>query len=300
MKNQPEKKSITDMVNEYNTSKDLEKAQILANNSSIPNNNQFNQDNYQEIMQKETDPDLMIAYEIVKLPSKGVFYHNKISELEVEYMTSKDEDLITTPSLIESGKVLDVLLKRKIKTRGVNPEELLPGDRNAILLFLRSSSYGFDYDVEVVDPRTGIAFKETVDLSQLEYKEMKELPDENGHFSLTLPMRKKKVKVRLLTTGEDNTLFRKSEEIKDAYGQEFSEYNTMKLKASIVSIDGNSDRSYIDRFVDAMPAGDSFKIRKKLLDVQPDVDMGYTFTAKDGFKFKANLTVGVDFFFPAT
>lgn len=308
---QPQKKSVTDVVNEYkkkndnssenNTTNQEElKQEPTAVTNKVPTAENFNPDHYQNIMQKETDPDLTTSYEIVKLPSKGVFYENKISELDVEYMTSKDEDLITTPSLIESGKVLDVLLKRKIKTKGIDPNILLPGDRNAVLLFLRTSSYGFDYEVEVSDPRTGIPFKSTVDLGKLEYKEVGEMPDEYGHFSLELPMRKKEVKLRLISAGEDNSIFRKAEEVKEAYGNEFSEYNTMKLKASIVSIEGNTDRSYIDRFVNAMPAGDSLKIRRKLLNVQPDVDMSYEFTAKDGFKFKANLSLGVDFFFPAT
>lgn len=299
---QPQKKSISDVINDYqnkNTpeNNDIDQQQTVTN-TKIPTSDDFNPQQYQEIMNKETDPDLTISYEILKLPSKGIFYQNKISEIEVEYMTSKDEDLITTPSLIESGKVLDVLLRRKIKTKGLKPEDLLPGDRNAVLLFLRTSSYGFDYEVEVSDPRTGIPFKTTVDLGKLEYKEITEYPDQNGHFDLELPMRKKKVKLRLITSGEDNNIFKKAEEIKEAYGKEFSEYNTMKLKASIVSIEGNSERSYIDRFVDAMPAGDSLKIRKKLLNVQPDVNMAYEFTAKDGYKFIANLTAGVDFFFP--
>ena len=93
-------------------------------------------------------------------------------------------------------------------------------------------------------------------------------------------------------------IFKKAKEIQDAYGHEFSEYNTMKLKAHIVAIDEKIDRNYIDRFVDAMQARDALTIRKKLLDVQPDVGMEYEFTAKDGFKFISNLQIGLDFFFP--
>lgn len=300
---QPQRKTISDMAEEYKKMKESEEQSFSENsakNVSMPTSETYSPEHFQEAMSKETDPDLIISYEIIKLPSKGLFYSNKMDELKVEYMTAKDEDLITTPSLIESGKVLDVLLKRKIKTKGVNPEDLLPGDRNAILLFLRTSSYGFNYDVEVIDPRKGIPFKTTVDLSKLEYKEMPVKPDDNGYFEVMLPMRKKKVKFRLISSGEDNLIFRKAEEIKEAYEHEFSEYNTLKLKTSIVSIDGKTDKSYINRFVDAMPAGDSLAIKKKMNQVAPDVDMMYEFTAKDGFKFKTLLSVGVDFFFPQT
>ncbi|MEI6900567.1 MAG: hypothetical protein WCL00_11870, partial [Bacteroidota bacterium] len=90
---------------------------------------------FEKTMSKETDPDLMTTYEIVSLPSKGMFYSHGISEVNVEYLTSKDEDILTTPSLIDSGQVLNILLRRKIKTAGITPEELLSGDRNAIILF---------------------------------------------------------------------------------------------------------------------------------------------------------------------
>jgi hypothetical protein len=297
---QPIKKGIADAVEQFKEQNMSEEPENVAKGVSIPTAGKYNPQDYQAAMQKETDPDLTTSYEIIKLPSEGKFYDNKLSEVEVEYMTSKDEDLITTPSLIESGIVLDVLLKRKIKTKGIDPSQLLPGDRNAILLFLRTSSYGAEYNVQVNDPRTGIPFDATVNLLELEYKVPEKLPDPNGHFTVELPMRKKSVKFRLLTVGEDSTLFDKAEEIKDAFGHEFSEYNTMKLKASVVSIEGNTDRSYIDRFIDAMPALDALTIRREILNVSPDVDMAYTFTAKDGFKFPGILTVGVDFFFPVS
>lgn len=291
---EPEQKSIKDIINQYKESND----ENITKTASIPDAKTYNPDQYNNIMQKETDPDLLTSYEIIKLPSKGLFYDNKIKEVEVEYMTSRDEDLLTTPSLIESGKILDLLLKRKIKTKNVDVEKLLPGDRNAILLFLRSSSYGFDYHVEVIDPRTGKPFKTIIDLSKLQYKDVKELPDENGLFSVNLKMRKKLVKFRLLSAGEDNKIFKVAEEIKEAYNTDFSDYNTRKLQSSVVSIDGNTDRSYINRFIEAMPALDALIIRRKILEVSPDVDMTYEFEAKDGFKFKGRLTLGVDFFFP--
>lgn len=302
----PQKESIQELLKKYQENKDnmsMTHETKISNsviNDSIPKPPTFNPQDFEKTMSKETDPDLIISYEIVKLPSRGLFYSNGISEVNVEYMTSRDEDLLTTPSLIESGTVLDLLLKRKIKTAGINPDELLAGDRNAIILFLRSSSYGSEYTVQVPDPRTGIAFKTTVDLTKLRYKELKELPNQNGYFSVELPMRKKTVLFRLLTSGEDTQIFKKAKSVQEAYGSEFNDYSTMKLKSSIVSIGDNTDRTYISKFVDAMPALDAYTIRRKILDVSPDVDMDYEFTAKDGFKFNANLSIGIDFFFPST
>jgi len=293
----PQKENLGDVLKKIKEQQNNEENKNFVN-VSIPNK-EYNPNDFQNIMSKETDPDLMTSYEIVPLPSKGIFYKNGLSEVNVEYMTSKDEDLLTTPSLIENGSVLDLLLKRKIKTPNVNPEDLLPGDRNAIILFLRTSSYGTDYKVQVSDPRNGGVFEETVDLLKLKYKEPSEMPNEEGYFSVDLPMRKKNVVFKLLTSGQDTVIYKKSESLKEVYGSNFSEYNTLKLKSSIVSIDGKTDKFYIDKFVDAMPALDAFTIRKKILEVSPDVDMSYEFTAKDGHKFKGTLSVGIDFFFPS-
>jgi hypothetical protein len=307
-KRNPERMSVRDALNKYKTTNNQLPEE--ENNSEVINNEipsrfegkpaSSSITDYEKLMTTETDPDLVTSYEAVKLPSMGILYSNALSEVNVEYMTSKDEDLLTTPSLLENGTVLDVLLNRKIKTKGVVPKNLLAGDRNAILLFLRTSSYGTDYSVQVTDPRTGIPFKAVVDLTKLKYKEVIKKPDENGQFSVEIPMRKKLVKFRLLTVGEEDILFKKAEALKEAYNEEYSQYNTMKLKSSIMSIDGNTDRSYIDKFVDAMPALDAFTIRKEILLVSPDVDMNYEFMASDGYKFKTNLSIGLDFFFPNT
>jgi len=299
--NIPQKENIADALKKYKEQHGLVPEEKLAVGNQIPRMPAFNPADFEKTMSKETDPDLMTSYESIKLPSKGLFYQNGVSEVNVEYMTSRDEDLLTTPSLIENGTVIDLLLRRKIKSSGINPEDLLPGDRNAIILFLRISSYGPDYSVQVNDPRTGIPFKTTVDLAKLMHKEIKVQPDQFGYFQVELPMRKKIATIRLLTSGEDNILFKKAEAYKEATGEEYSQYSTMKLKASIVAINEKTDRSYIDKFVDAMPALDAVTIRRKLIEVSPDVDMAYEFTAPDKiFKFNATLTVGIDFFFPST
>jgi len=304
----PQRETLADVLKKYKEEKESGKLpsphemiqkehQVMS--QTIPKPMSFKEDDFHKTMSKETDPDLMTSYEIVKLPSKGLLYPDGLSEIEIEYMTSKDEDLLTTPSLIEKGTVLDILLKRKIKTKGVKPENLLSGDRSAIILFLRTSSYGTEYKVNVTDPRTGNVFKDVVDLSKLNYKEMSKLPDEKGHFTVFIPMRKKNVKFKLLTVGEDDRLYKQAEALQEAYKEEFSQYSTLKLKSHIVSIEGNTDRSYIDRFVDAMPALDALTIRREIIAVSPEIDMNYEFTAKDGYKFKAALTLGIDFFFPS-
>lgn len=244
------------------------------------------------------DPNLTVGYELVPFPSRGLYYSSKIGDVTVEYMTSKDEDILSTSSLIENGTVLDILLKNKIKTPGINTDELLVGDRNAVLLFLRASSYGQEYEVRVTDPRTGIPFTSTVDLTTLKPKSIKFLPDEHGEFSFILPKRNLMVKFKILNYKEINHVLKTAEAKQEAYSLDYSEFGSLKLKAEVVEVAGNRNKDYIVQFIDALPARDSSILKQRINDVTPDVDMNYEFTAADGFKFKAKITVGVDFFFP--
>ena len=296
------KKAVDDAFANYNKNK----GQAPDTNSpvatpTIPSNkiNVTSNEEFQSKMQQETDPDLMMSYEEVKLPSKGLFYEDGLDSVNIEYLTSKDEDIMTTPSLIENGSVIDVILKKKILNKNIKVENLLSGDKSAIILFLRASSYGHEYEVQVPDPRTNIGFLETVDLRKFKYKEISEKPDSVGEFTVKIPMRDKTIKFRLLTSGEEDAVIKMAENIKDTYQLDYAEYSTMKLKANITEINGNRDRSYIDRFVDVMPAMDAHIIRKRILDVTPEVDMHYEFTAPDGYKFESVLMAGPDFFFPS-
>lgn len=254
--------------------------------------------NYDKQFSSDQDSDLSIGFDNVKLPSGGKFYRNKQSEIVVEYLTSKDEDILTTPALIENNTLFDVLLKNKIKSKGVDVDELLTGDKNAILMFLRASSYGKDYDVTVVDPFTNREFKSKVDLTRFVYKNVTLEPDENLLFNCELPFRKKLVKFRLLSDSELKKVIKLAENRREASGTAYIEILSMRLKSSIVSVDGNKDRNYINKFVDAMPAGDSLALRRKIEEATPMVDMSYEFTSPAGYTFKTEVSIGYDFFFP--
>jgi len=268
-----------------------------ATAAHTPPQQNFNPEDFAQQQMKETDPDLIVDSDIVKLPSEGYFY--PIKEVTVEYLTAKDEDVLTTPALLENGTVLDEILKRKVKTKSLDIENMLSGDKNAILIFLRASSYGAQYDVQITNPKTGKPFKATVDLTKIQYKKVTDHPDDKKEFMVQLPMRKKMVKFRLLGDRELRNIIDRAEMMKESYQQIFAETSSLKLKAAITEIDGNRNPDYINRFVDAMPAGDALKIRKKMEDVTPGVDLTYDFVTPDGTPFRAPLAMGIDFFFPS-
>ncbi len=93
-----------------------------------------------------------VPYDVIPLPSKGLLYPGRKPTLEVEYLTAMDENILTSPNLLQSGEFVDVLLKRKIRPGQVSPSELLVGDRNSIIIWLRATGYGEKYPVTMQTP----------------------------------------------------------------------------------------------------------------------------------------------------
>jgi hypothetical protein len=237
----------------------------------------------------------------VELPSRGKLYGNGISEVQITYMTASDENLLSSPELIRKGTVIDELLKRKIKTEGIKVGDLLNGDKDKIILQLRASSYGQYYDVKVTCPETGNDFEYSIDLLTLNEKELAQEPDEMMQFSFLLPMSKKLVKFKLLSSGEFDKVLDASQKQKEIYKSQYSETITLLLKSQIKEIDGNTDRNFISKFVDKMKAGDSTALRRYIKSIEPGIDYDYELTSPyTGNTFKATLNFGIDFFYPST
>ncbi len=143
--------------------------------------------------------DSTMQYDVIQLPSNGECYKSKIDRIPVSYLTAYDENIITSPNLYKDGLVIDFLLKNKIVNNAINVDELVSGDADAVILFLRATSYGADFPIVVTDPETGEQIDSVVDLTTLKPKEFKLIGDENGHFEFVTPLRKDKIKFRYLT-----------------------------------------------------------------------------------------------------
>lgn len=142
------------------------------------------------------------AFDVIPLPSGGECYANKMGKIPVAYLTAYDENIIVSPNLYQNGTFLDYLLKAKILDPVINPNDLLPGDRDAIVLWLRATGYGNEFPVSVIDNETGREFNSVVDLSKIKYKEFTLKGDENGWFKFILPLSKDEIKFTYLSYGE--------------------------------------------------------------------------------------------------
>lgn len=232
--------------------------------------------------------------ETVELPSKGLLYPED-SELakgtiEIKYMTAKEEDILTNQSYIKNGTVLDKLLKSVIVSK-INFDDLLIGDKNAIMIAARILGYGSEYIFEYNNE------EHTVDLSQIENKPLKEelFTSRTNEFTFTLPKSGNVVTFKLLTHKDEQDINRELEGLKKINKDASPELST-RLKYILTSVEGNRERKDIRNFVDNyLLAQDSRALREYIKEIQPDVDL--TFFPSNGSD-RVNIPIGVSFFWP--
>jgi hypothetical protein len=167
-----------------------------------------------ERIPKKTSFDSLETYDMIPLPSKGECYKTKTSKVPVSFLTAYDENLIIAPNLYRDNLIIDTILEQKVMSDEVAPKDMLEGDRDAIILFLRASGYGNEYPITVTDDRTGEDFDTVIDLTNIKYKPFKLKGDSNGYFEFELPYSKDVVKFRFLTH-QNNLDLRKIEELED-------------------------------------------------------------------------------------
>jgi hypothetical protein len=262
-----------------------------------------------EVMDK--DPSSMLSFvmptEIVELPSGGVLYpegHPLCGKqsVEIKYMTAKEEDILTSKSLITKGIVLDRLIS-SIMLDDVSPDDLLVGDRNAILVAARVTGYGSDYEVSVGCAHCGANFSETFDLSALDSVQEPDLEENDvelrdGLYYMQLPMSKVTVGLRPLF-GKDEKIQAAAEKKKKKYNLPDSSLTDM-LKSIIVSANGSDDKTLIAKFIDMMPAQDSRILRSTYTKIIPDVDMSQVVTCPEcGTGSVVEVPFTGEFFWPS-
>ena len=248
-----------------------------------------------------------IPTQVVPLPSGGIIYpvespmHGK-QEVAIKAMTAKEEDILTSRALIKKGTVISELLKSAIVEDGFDPDIMLSGDRNALMITLRATGYGSDYRVEVDCPACGTRSKQNFDLGQLPIKQLELDPVAPGAnlFETELPVSKKKVRFKFLT-GNDEREMSVMAERKKKQGVQVDNAVTTRLQYQIQSVDGITDRTKIGFFVRAMPAKDSLHLRKFIDKHEPGIEMKSWMDCPSCFETsEVRLPLGATFFWPDT
>ena len=244
--------------------------------------------------------------EMITLPSHGHFYPEgsllASGEVELYYLTAYHEDLLTTKSYITKGIVIDKLLEALIVNPDVNLNDLLLGDKGAIVIASRILGYGKDYPISFECPSCSKKMETVVDLQLLEDKECPYLTDEhkgNNAFVFTLPMTKKSLVFKFLTHGDERQVQAELDAMKKAVKMEVSHENTLRLRKSIVSVDGNEDPEFIKNFVESMPARDARSFREHIRKTSPDINLTTAFSCNNcEYEGRVDVPIDATFFWP--
>jgi len=237
--------------------------------------------------------------EVVDLPSQGLLYPKdsplSSGTIEIKYMTAREEDILTSANLIKKGIVIDKLLEALIIDKSIKLDDMLLGDKNAILIASRILAYGKDYEVEIDGKEV------VVDLTTLKEKKLDEKIVVNGanEFDFELPATKRKLTFKLLTQSDEKSMDKEIQgykKIGDGIGYE----TTTRLKHQILSVDGDAKKASINSFVDnEFLSRDSRDFRAHVNSINPDVEMKSVYIDEDGNEKEFTVPMTVTFLWPS-
>jgi hypothetical protein len=241
--------------------------------------------------------------EQIDLPSKGLIYplESPLSKgtIEMKYMTAKEEDILSNANFIKNGTVIDKLLQSMIITP-IDFNELLNGDKNAILIAARILGYGKDYEFMFTDPKTGTTEKASADLTLIDAKPFDETlftPGKN-EFNFQLPFSKVTVTFKLLSHGDENKIEKEIKGLTRVNAQGSYDIST-RLKHTLIAINGDRDVATVREFVDNMLARDIRALREYINNIMPDLNMKIDVVKSNGDVVEGvDLPIGVSFFWP--
>lgn len=247
--------------------------------------------------------EFMYPTEVIQLPSQGKIYpeghplRENGGKLDVKYMTAKEEDILTNTNLISNGTVVDVLMNSLVIHEGIKAKDLSTGDLNAVLLASRVLAYGKDYPVEVTCGKCETKVEHNVDLSQLETPDEIVDTDNQGHYTFKTPSGLE-VSVKTLTRSEEISIEKDIKAIQSKLGGQSTEV-TSRLKKTIVSINGVTDKTELSNMIDNLVVRDSKFIREEFNKVNPSVDMSLEIECTScGHIIKGGVPIGINFLWP--
>ena len=286
--------------------------EVKVNNENRTSNEVFSADQAQragfqvrDVM--KDDFGFEVPVETVPLPSRGRVYsvesglHNS-ETVDIKAMTAKEEDILTSRALIKKGTVITELIKSCLVNKNLVVDEMIAGDRNALMTSIRITGYGSDYEAEVECPECNERSKHNFSRLELPVKEVDINPVAEGAnlFEFDLPLTKKKVHFKFLT-GKDETEIQTIMERRKKQGFANDSLVTTRLQHAIVAVAGVNDRNKVNAFIKNMPARDSLALRRHIDKNEPGVDMKTWLDCPSCYETsEVRLPMGANFFWPDT
>jgi hypothetical protein len=249
------------------------------------------------------EPKFKLPTETITLPSKGLLYsaENSLSkgEIEMSYMSAKHEDILTNVNYIKNGTAIDKLLQALVVTP-INFDDLIVGDKNAILIAARILGYGKDYPIRFYNTSTKTEDDYTIDLTTLDEKIVDQSLFTSGknEFEFILPQSKNSITFKFLTGADEKKITQEINGLKKLYPNDSFDLTT-RLKYMITSVEGSRETKDIREFVDNyLTAQDSRAFREYYSKIMPDINLDITIE-KDGYTQEGvTIPIGINFFWP--
>ena len=245
--------------------------------------------------------------ETVDLPSGGKVYPKdsplSIGKIDIKYMTAKEEDILTSQTLLKKGIALDRFLQSIIIDKSINPHTLLVGDKNAIIIAARSSGYGADYSAHINCTQCGAKNYIEFDLRNPEYigdgypEELNITKTENGTLITQMPFSKFNVEFRFMN-GEDEMVMTKTL-MDQRKNNRVESVLTEQYKRMIISVEGHTDQGVIDQYAENMPTIDSRHLKLLLKNITPNIKISKDLNCRECEHVQeVDVPFGTDFFWP--
>jgi hypothetical protein len=243
-----------------------------------------------------SQPNYNSAFDVIPLPSQGKTYKMKKPNVRVSYMTTADENILTSPNLLQSGEFLEILMNRKILESDLRYKDLLVGDRNAIMLWLRATAYGEMYPVTLFD-ENDVPFDTELNLNELKTKNLGAEPDAEGLFDFVFPSSKDVIKFKMLTCGDSDIIETKLEQDKENKVP-VNNMATYTMEHLIIEVNGNRDRNFIKEYVNTIRIRDGKAFSDYVTSIECGIDMNITVKTPGGGSIETFLPLNLKFFWP--
>lgn len=269
---------------------------IVEPTISYPQNVVMEQPKEISAIEALSQPQMNQAFDVIPLPSEGKLYPSKKKTIKVAYLTTADENILTSPNLVESGDFLEILLNRKILEPELRYKDLHTGDRNAIMIWLRATGYGAEYPVQILD-NNNIPFETEVDLSELKTIKLGAEPDAEGLFYFKMPLSGDEIKFKLLTAGDVESIEKLLEQDNEI-GVPVNNEATYILQYQIVEVNGQRDKGFIQQYANNIRTLDAQKLRKYANSIESGIDLRIDVKTPGGGSVKTFLPINPSFFWP--
>ena len=253
----------------------------------------------------------IVPTEFVELPSKGLYYpenhplHNQ-DTIEIKQMTAKEEDILTSKSLLKRGVAIERMVQSLIMDKRIDPNSLLIGDRNAILVSARVSGYGNEYTTKVECPSCSATQAYTFDLNDAyvlggpeseEGGDVEVQRNTDGTFNTILPRTNLTVTFRLLTGHDEKNLSTQQRQNKKS--NKADRLVTDQLKSIIIAINGNDTKEAINYVANNLPSKDASYMRKAYKTIAPNIDLTQQFACVEcDYEQDMEVPLNAEFFWP--